>query len=323
MANYETYNKVKEMLDSRRISARQEADRRSEEVRQASPEIAKIDEELSGTGLLIFKTACAGKDIEPLKQRNLALNSRRREVLKSLGYPEDYTEVKYTCSLCGDTGFIDIKMCKCFRELLTLEGIKASGMGNLIEEQSFDNFELSHYAGDGGNLLTMERAVKAAKEYAENFGRVGAVKNLLFMGKTGTGKTHLSTSIAKVVISKGYDVLYDTAQNIVSAFERDKFRSGYSQPESEGEKYLECDLLIMDDLGTEFSNQFTLSCLYNIFNTRRNRGLATIISTNLSAEELTSKYDGRIYSRIVGTDYKVVNFEGPDYRLFGLKGLRG
>ena len=317
MASYETYNKVKEMLDGRRVKARLEADRRAEAVRRLSAEIAKIDEELSGTGLLIFKTACAGEDIEPLKERNLALNCRRREILKSLGYPEDYTEVKYTCSLCGDTGFVDIKMCKCFRELLTLEGIKASGMGNLIEEQSFDNFKLSHYAQDPEILDEMKYNLEEARKYAENFGKGQGANNILLMGKTGTGKTHISTSIARVVISKGFDVLYDTTQNIVAAFERDKFTSGYNQTEYEGQKYLECDLLIMDDLGTEFSNQFTVSCLYNIFNTRRNRGLSTIISTNLSTSELTAKYDDRIYSRIVGSDYLVLNFSGPDYRLFG------
>jgi DNA replication protein DnaC len=119
------------------------------------------------------------------------------------------------------------------------------------------------------------------------------------------------------VISKGYDVLYESAQNIISAFEADKFRSGYGPYEPTAEKYLTCDLLILDDLGTEFVNQFTVSCLYNLFNTRRNRGLSTIVSTNLSAEELSERYDDRIYSRIVGSDYTVLFFGGDDYRLFG------
>ena len=189
-------------------------------------------------------------------------------------------------------------------------------MGRLIEEQSFDNFDLSVYAYDPSVSAKMQNVLKSAKEFACDFGKKRG-KNLLLMGTTGTGKTHISTSIAKVLIEGGYYVLYDSAQNIVSSFENDKFRSGYGQYEPEADKYLECDLLIIDDLGTEFINQFTISCLYNLFTTRRNRGLSTIISTNLAPAELATKYEGRIYSRIVGMDYNVLFFEGKDYRLFG------
>ena len=317
MANYETYNKVKEMIDSRRIQARQTADMHSAEVARLCPEIKAIDEELSQTGLLIFKTACSGQDIAPLKERNQALNSRRRDLIESLGYPRDYTEVKYTCPHCSDSGFIDIKMCSCFKELLTVEGIKASGMGRLIEEQSFDNFDLRKYSYDREIYARMEHNVNAAKAYAEGFGKEYRGKNLLLMGKTGTGKTHISTSIARVVISKGYDVLYESAQNIVSAFENDKFRSGYGAYEPTADKYLSCDLLILDDLGTEFVNQFTVACLYNLFNTRRNRGLSTIVSTNLTTEDLTTRYDDRICSRIVGSDFITLFFVGRHNRIFG------
>ena len=317
MANYETYTKVKEIIDSRRIKARQDADMRSAEVARLCPEIKEIDAELSQTGLLIFRTACNGEDIAPLKKRNLELNSRRRDLIESLGFPRDYTEVKYTCPHCSDSGYIDIKMCSCFKELLTLESIKASGMGRLIEEQSFENFDLAHYSYDPDVYKRMDYNFNTAKAYAEGFGKEYRGKNLLLMGKTGTGKTHISTSVARIVISKGYDVLYESAQNIISAFEADKFRSGYGPYEPAAEKYLTCDLLILDDLGTEFVNQFTISCLYNLFNTRRNRGLSTIVSTNLSTEELTSRYDDRICSRIVGSDFITLFFMGKDHRIFG------
>ena len=135
------------------------------------------------------------------------------------------------------------------------------------------------------------------------------------IGTTGTGKTHLSTAIAKEVISKGYDVLYDSAQNIISEFENDRFHSGYGQTEQGARKYMECDLLIIDDLGTEFVNQFTISCLYNLINTRLNKGLCTIISTNLSPSEMSGKYEGRIISRIIGSDYRIMSFSGQDHRV--------
>lgn len=306
------------MIDNRRAEARARAEQRSFEVRARSAEIARIDEELEKTGPMIFKYAVNGQDITPLKERNQALVAARRRLIASLGLPEDYTDVKYTCTVCNDTGFLEnTKACSCFRALLYKENIKSSGMGRLIEEQSFDNFDLSVYAYDANVKAKMENVLKSAKEFACDFAKHKGRKNLLLMGSTGTGKTHVSTSIARVLIEGGYYVLYDSAQNIVSAFENDKFRSGYGPYEPEADKYLECDLLIIDDLGTEFINQFTVSCLYNLFTTRRNRGLSTIISTNLAPAELASKYEGRIYSRIVGMDYNVLFFDGKDYRLFG------
>jgi DNA replication protein DnaC len=137
------------------------------------------------------------------------------------------------------------------------------------------------------------------------------------IGKTGTGKTHVSTAIAREIIDMGYDVIYDTVQNIISDFEDDRFRRGYNNDELKSEKYLECDLLIIDDLGTEFTNQITLSCIYNILNTRNNKGLATIVSTNLLPDELAKKYEDRIYSRIVGAGTTVLPFVGRDRRVFG------
>ena len=180
-------------------------------------------------------------------------------------------------------------------------------------KQSFDNFELGIYSSDEENYKRMKMNLEIAKKYADGFTKGG--ENLLLMGKTGTGKTHISTAIAREVIRKGYDVIYDTTQNIISDFEIDRFKNAYSQAEPKADKYLECDLLIVDDLGTEFITPFTVSTIYNLVNTRQNRGLSTIISTNLSPEELSRRYEDRIYSRLIGTGYRVLQFVGPDRRL--------
>ena len=314
MYTRENFSKVKAMIEARRQSAVSEAEAKNAEVASLSAEIREIDKELRGVGLLIFKTACDGGDIAPIRERNQLLCRRRGEALVRLGFDEDYTEVKYTCSECSDTGFVGAKLCRCFRDLLITENIKSSGMGNLIDKQSFDNFDIERYSYDEKIYTAMKRNLREARAFADGF-KLGEGRTLLFQGKTGTGKTHISTAIARSVIERGFEVLYDSAQNIVSAFEQDRFKSGYGPYEPRADKYLECDLLILDDLGTEFINQFTVSCLYNLLNTRQNKGLSTLISTNLSPTELTGKYDDRIFSRLFGADSTVLRFLGKDQRL--------
>ena len=314
MYTRENYALAKAEIEKRRLDAIATAEERNQDLALESEEIKTIDKELSKTGLLIFKTACEGGDIDAVRARNTELQERRRAILVKLGYPEDYTEPHYTCKVCSDTGFVGTKMCSCLKQLLITKNIQSSGMGKLIDKQSFDNFNLDVYKNNPEIHARMERNLKLAKAYADNFAaRRG---NLLLIGTTGTGKTHISTAIAKAIISQGFDVLYDSVQNIVNDFERDKFKSGYNS-EQTSEKYNECDLLIIDDLGAEFVTQFSVSALYNLINTRQNKGLSTIISTNLSASELAGKYEGRIYSRIIGADYTVLRFEGDDRRIMG------
>ena len=313
MYTRENYAAAKAEIEKRRLDAIATAEERNTALGYESEEIRKIDLELSGTGLLLFKTACNGGDIEPIKERNRELMKERRAILVKLGYPEDYTEVHYTCKKCSDTGFDGTKMCTCLKQLLITKNIQSSGMGQLIDKQSFDNFSLEVYKSKPEVYERMSRNLKIAKGFADSFST--RRDNLLLIGTTGTGKTHVSTAIAKAVISQGFDVLYDSVQNIVNDFEADKFKSGYNQTESKSDKYLECDLLIIDDLGAEFVTQFSISALYNLINTRQNKGLSTIISTNLSATELAAKYEGRIYSRIIGADYTVLRFEGDDRRI--------
>ena len=315
MYTRDNYQSAKTEIEQRRVTAISTAEQRNRELSLESEVIREIDKELTGTGLLLFKTACDGGDIEAVRRRNTELMDKRRAELVRLGYPADYTDVHYTCNVCSDTGFVGTKMCSCLKQLLITKNIKSSGMGNLIDKQSFDNFNLDIYKDNPDVLKRMSLNLKIAKGYADNFAR--HQDNLLLIGTTGTGKTHVSTAIAKVVISQGFDVLYDSTQNIIDTFESDKFRSGYTRTEPESDKYLECDLLIIDDLGAEFVTQYSISALYNLINTRQNKGLSTVISTNLSAQELAGKYEGRIYSRIIGADYTVLRFEGKDHRING------
>ena len=312
MYSYENYAKVKEELAARRQKALDEAAMRAESLRLRSEEINEIDTELAKTGPMIFSAACRGEDISPLKRRNLELQEKKKALIKALGYPDDYTEVPYFCRKCSDTGYTENgAVCSCLKEALVKATIASSGMGMLIEKQSFENFDLSRFEPETKELMQHNLAV--AKAYVRDFSKKRG--NLILIGKTGTGKTHISSAIAREIINKGFDVVYDSTPNILNDFENERFRNDYNRHENITEKYFECDLLIIDDLGTEFHTAFTVSALYNLLNTRQNKGLATIISTNLEPSELISKYEDRIYSRMLGKGTVALRFGGKDYRV--------
>ena len=304
--------RVGEILAHRRADAEKTAEKNLQRVYEKNPAVREIDTALSKTGLELVRIALSKTDVQAslarVKEENLALQEKRRKLLSDMGLAADYTDVKYTCSVCSDTGYTEKGMCACMRRLLTEEGFRSSGLGGLIEKQSFENFSLHFYKGE--DLEAVSRALSAAKAFAEDFDKTHA--NLLFIGGTGLGKTHLSTAIARRAIERGQDVVYETAQNIIADFEYDRFRRGFDEGER-CERYFDADLLIMDDLGTELTNQFTVSALYNVINTRINRGKSMIISTNLGQRGLFERYDERITSRLFGEFYPFL-FKGKDVR---------
>lgn len=322
--NREIYRRVKSSYNGKNLSAKEAAERRADELRARFPDIKQIDDALSETGMKIFEVSALGENerkeaLENLKRDNESLLIARAECLQYHGYPADYSDVKYECADCNDTGYIGINMCHCMRDKIIEESFKASGIGKLIKKQNFDSFDVDMQKDDPSAYESIKMIYEFCRSYAENFGTGDAdeVMNLLFIGATGLGKTHLSTSIAKRVIERGYDVVYETAQNIFSDFEYERFGRGYGTYDSESsrtEKYFKCDLLIIDDLGTEMTNQFTISCLYNIINTRINHEKATIINTNYSRDELSKRYSSeRVISRLFGEFY-VMPFAGSDVR---------
>ncbi len=309
------YKRVRDAYTAKRKEAERLAEERKLQVQALSPAIAEIDRKLSGTGLLLFRIACEGgadlqAKIEEARKENQALLEAKGKLLASLGFPADYTEIRYECTACSDTGYLpNTKMCDCMKRALAAEGFRASGLGTLVDRQSFDNFSLDRFESEEREL--MKHNLDYMKHYADTFA-VGA-KSLLLIGGTGLGKTHLSTSLARTVIEKGYSVLYDTAHNVVFDFNYDQFKS---KPEEElrSEKYLDCDLLLLDDLGTEVQTKHTNSYLYNLINTRMNRGKTTLISTNLTPNELLERYGDRLASRLFG-EYEILLFRGKDIRL--------
>ena len=311
MYNAENYRKVKEEYNLKRNNAMADADKRKREIWAISPEIKQIDAALSKTGLKIFGIACTGADVESrvndLRRESEAMLEDRREILNMLGYPADYTDIHYECDECKDTGYVDTKMCDCMRKRLIKRGFMTSGLGFLIEKQNFDNLKTSYY---GKNEAAMRNNISYFKEYARSFSENS--ENLLLLGGTGLGKTHIASAIAKVVIENGNDVFYESALNLIVDFDVEHF--GRETAGVRTDKYFDCDLLIIDDLGAEKSTQLTQMYIYNVINTRLNRGKPTVISTNLNENELQNAYDSRITSRLFGC-YTPFLFDGEDTRI--------
>lgn len=311
----DNYRIAKEAIDRRRAEAVSESERRRAELHLRCPEAEEIDRALRKTGMALFRAACEGGKgsaaFQKVMEENRSLIEAREALLLSLGLPADYTEVHYTCPTCGDSGYVDIKMCDCLRRELVLAGFRSSGLGTLIERQSFDNFSLDYYSDTPENAAQMKRVLAFVRRYAEGF--TAKSGNLLFLGGTGLGKTHLSTAVARVAIERGFDVRYESAQSVFSAFEEERFRSRREGEEAKTEKYFSVDLLILDDLGTEASTAFTDSCLYNLINTRLIESRPTVISTNLTSDGLVARYGERVVSRLFG-EYCPLHFVGGDVR---------
>ena len=314
--NIANFRHVQAALDERRRNALQTAERRTAELHSRCPELRELDIAMRSVGMRLFREALAGGDdlearLAKVREENEALQRARATLLESLGRPADYTEPAFACKLCQDTGTVNVQLCDCMRRMLVEEGIRSSGIGRLIQRQSFDNFSLDYYHAP----LDYERAAYAlekTRSYAEGFGPCSG--NLLLIGPTGLGKTHLSTSVARAVLERGYDVVYETIQNILADFEYDRFKSGYGETVQKGERYLACELLIIDDMGTEQTTPFALATIYHLLNTRLNHGRKTVINTNLSGEELQARYESRITSRLLG-EYDVIIFSGDDVRM--------
>lgn len=314
--NQENYKRIREEYETKYLRAREAADARREEVYLEIPELRSADRELNGLGLEIMGAVLSGKPEEALaalREKNMAILRARGDILKAHGFPADYTEIKYECPLCADSGFVDFKMCACMKKKIIEAGYETSGMAELLSTQTFENFSLDYYKSDPAAYRRMQQILQLMKQYAESF-TVGSSGSLVLFGGTGLGKTHLSSAVARTVLDRGYDVFYTGAVNMLSDFEYQRF--GNSMTGDAGQdtsRYLSCDLLIIDDLGTEVTNQFTTSVLYHIINTRLSRKLSTVISSNLSQADFKKRYWDRITSRVLG-EYTVLPFAGTDVR---------
>ena len=289
------------------------------------PRIREIDMLLRKTMALTARLAfSSGTDareaMEQVKEQNLALQ-REREYLIRENFDEGFLDESPICDRCGGQGYVGSSMCECLRELCRQEQKKQITVLTGGKE-NFQQFKLEYYSDyldpkyGASPRMIMERNFRTCRSYAQNFAL--NCGNLLFIGGTGLGKTFLSACIARAVADKGYSVVYETSSHLFSKLEQARF-NGNEDNRREAEKFAACDLLIVDDLGTEMPGQFVTAALYSLVNDRLMAGKPMVISTNLNVEELRRRYSPQIASRLEGS-FNRLTFVGEDIRVLKNRG---
>ena len=309
----------------RRLQSEKEQNEQSSRARIAAiyekePRLAEIERELRKTAAHVLAVTFRTQGdpvsaMQQLKKENLALQQERDWILQTEGLEPDDLTVQPICPKCGGTGYVGAAMCECLKELCRQEQKKELSALLGSGHESFEKFRLDLYPAQYDERLKtsprtlMERTYRDTLAYAQGFSC--ASPSLLFVGATGLGKTFLSACIARMVAERGFSVSYAPVSRLFAAFEADKFRP--DPDASRTAEFFSCDLLIIDDLGTEMTTQFTVSALYQILNTRLLEGRPTIVSTNLPLGDIAPRYSAQIYSRLLGA-YRLYKFYGDDIR---------
>lgn len=314
------YDEIFRSYDAKQLKARRDAEHRIKAAYERCPELKEIDVSIAETSVasarqLLDGDACA---LTQLKDRLFALRTRKKALMQELSLPDDYFEPVYECKDCRDTGYIDGKPCHCLKQK-TIDFIYAqSNIRDILCTENFDALTLEYYSDSQINpitgltsLETAKAAVAKCHEFVEQFDNVFA--NLYFYGDTGTGKTFLSNCIAKELLESGHSVIYFTAFQLFDILSKGVFDKD-ADAIAAHRNIFDCDLLIIDDLGTELANSFTTSQLFLCLNERMLRKKSTIISTNLSMNQVADIYSERVLSRI-SNSYTIIKLFGDDIRL--------
>ena len=301
-------------LERRRSRAQETARQNLEDFLSRCPRAGEIRRELSANATGAARAVVSGGDVrtelERRKARGLALREEYEGLLKTRGLTRRDVEPQYTCPKCKDTGFVDGRMCSCHRALRRSLAYRQLSAGLPLESCTFESFSLDYYRDDPAALRQMEVILKSCREYADNLRAHSP--SLLFWGGMGLGKTHLSLAIANAAIEKGFGVVYGSAQRFAVALEKERFSREDGGDTIDSLK--DCDLLILDDLGTEFFSAYSNAAIYDVINDRLLSGRPTVISTNLALPGLEERYGQRFTSRIVG-GYAMLGFKGKDVRV--------
>lgn len=324
--NNDQYNLILREYDNRQLEVRHKLEERTKIAEKHIPALKSINVRMASVSVQYAKHSL-GKgnvDFEELRLLNHSLSLEKEKLLELHGFPRDYLKPQYHCPLCQDTGFIDSRRCRCFQQAIVDLLYSQSFLQQRLKEENFSTFCYDFYEdvfdAEKSEKMTpyqnIVNAVSICRSFINSF--PNAHENMMLYGKTGVGKTFLSNCIAKELLERGNTIIYLSAPQLFDIIEKYKFsKSGtetYDGMESKIQYIFDCDLLIIDDLGTEFNNSFISSQLYYCMNERFLRQKSTLISTNLSLEELGQSYSERIVSRFF-TDYILIKIYGNDIRI--------
>lgn len=318
--NHSQYAAIIRSYEQKQLHNRNELDKRMQTVCQRIPELQEINNSISCLSLQQARKLLSGDStaLEVLKSQIKTLSEQKTSLLVSAGFPIDYLEPTYTCPDCKDTGYVNNKKCHCFQKAVIDLLYTQSNLKEILQKENFDTFSLSYYSNNHidpmtgrSSLTNMQNAYLTAREFVDTFSK--DFRNLFLYGDTGVGKTFLSNCIAKELIDKAYSVVYFSSYDLFNTLAKSTFDKD-NMAEAMQEHIMDCDLLIIDDLGTELTNSFTVSQLFLCLNERLLHRKSTIISTNLSLETLVELYSERTFSRIT-SNYTMLKLTGDDIRI--------
>lgn len=314
------YDTIVRTYEQKQLHNRIELEKRHANVYAKLPALKDLHQSISALSVGQARKLLEG-DENALAQLHLQMKERSEEAKAMLvagGFPEDYLEPTYECADCKDTGYIGNKKCHCFQKAIIDLLYTQSNLKHILQKENFDTFSLSYYSSNHidpntgiSSLDSIKKAYGVAKEFTDAFGK--EFRNLFLYGDTGVGKTFLSNCIAKELIDKSHSVIYLSSFELFDTLAKSKFEKDDSANQMH-EHIFDCDLLIIDDLGTELANSFTVSQLFLCLNERLLRRKSTIISTNLSLESLVNIYSERTFSRIT-SNYTMLKLTGDDIRI--------
>ncbi len=314
------YERFMRMYEERQLENNDRLNRRYEEVYRAVPEFRELEDQISAISVGQARRYLDGDEaaIGQLKEKLNYLFTEKKRLLKEAGFPEDYLTEQYTCPDCKDTGYRDGEKCHCFKKAIIEFQYTQSNLQEVLKTENFEHLSMDYYSRGHIDPLTrrssyeaMQKAVECAHEFVDAFAEKKG--NLLLYGDTGVGKTFLSHCIAKELLDRTWSVIYFTASELFDVIARKQFERD-EDARGDLELIYDCDLLIIDDLGTEYPNGFSVSQFFVLLNERMLRKKSVIISTNLSLEELKEIYSERVFSRI-SSMYTVLRMTGDDIRL--------
>lgn len=314
------YDEIMRSYEQRQLHNKHILDERIAKAYLQAPRLKEIDEAIAGGSISSARRLLDGDPaaLTSLKQEIASYRAERVRLLESLGYPADYFDPVYTCPDCRDTGYIDGKKCHCLKQAVIDAVYTQSNIREILNRENFSTFSYDYYSDSDTNsatglssLATARNAVNECRHFIDDFDR--KPKNLFFYGDTGVGKTFLSNCVAKELLDRGYSVIYFTAFQLFDILSKGVFEKD-ADAIAAHQNIFECDLLIIDDLGTELSNAFTTSQLFLCINERILRQRSTIISTNLNMNQMVDLYSERTLSRI-SSNYTIIKLFGDDIRI--------